>query len=369
MAVPQIDTLHARDSAETGAAREIKLQDLLGTIRQALAVVAVAAGLSGWFVLRQPAPAEHPAKEKDQLVQKVAELSRQVSELRQERDMPALILNRHSSSICFIYADYVLEPPSTWARPVRVHLFGTGFVAAAGWIATNRHVAEPWYGDEKSDGLRARGFRPRLERLLAFFPGARSPVELSGVVVSQEFDLAVAAFDAAKVAAVGANPQALPLATSVLSTGDAVLVVGYPMGVEGLLAKSPRPVYRWLSPDDNHLRVTRRLAEHSLIRPSATQGHLGDVVGDKLLYDASTAQGGSGGPVLNAHGDVVGVNTAYLNGFSGGTLGISVRALKPLLDKAQMSSAANRVFPRSTVSAVTSASKPSLLFEGGAPIP
>jgi serine protease Do len=329
--------LHDLDLAETGAAREIKLQDLLGTIRHALAVVAVAAGLSGWFILRESAPAEHLAKEKDQIVQKVADLSRQVSELRQEREMPALILNRHSSSICFIYADYVLKPPSTGARPVRVHLSGTGFVVAAGWIATNRHVAEPWYLDAKSDGLRARGFRPRLEKLLAFFPEARASVELSAVMVSQEFDLAVAAFDPAKAAAVGANPQALPLATRLPNAGDAVLVVGYPMGVEGMLAKSPLPVYRRLSLDDNHLRVTRRLAEQALIRPSATQGHLGDVVGDKLLYDASTAQGGSGGPVLNVHGDVVGVNSAYLNGFSGGTLGISVQMLKPLLEKAQTS--------------------------------
>ena len=32
---------------------------------------------------------------------------------------------------------------------------------------------------------------------------------------------------------------------------------------------------------------------------------------------------------------MIGVNTAYIDGFSGGTLGVSVRALKPLIDTAK----------------------------------
>jgi len=39
--------------------------------------------------------------------------------------------------------------------------------------------------------------------------------------------------------------------------------------------------------------------------------------------------------VFNAQGEVIGVNAAYLDGFSGGTLGVSVRALKPLIAAAQ----------------------------------
>ena len=77
------------------------------------------------------------------------------------------------------------------------------------------------------------------------------------------------------------------------------------------------------------------LAALSLIRPSATCGHLGDVVGDKLVYDAPTAHGGSGGPVFNAHGQVIGINSAYIDGFSGGTLGVSVDALRPLIASAK----------------------------------
>jgi hypothetical protein len=36
--------------------------------------------------------------------------------------------------------------------------------------------------------------------------------------------------------------------------------------------------------------------------------------------------------VLNQHGEVVGINSAYIDGFSGGTLGITAAELKPLLE-------------------------------------
>jgi serine protease Do len=65
------------------------------------------------------------------------------------------------------------------------------------------------------------------------------------------------------------------------------------------------------------------------------------VVGDKLIYDAPTAHGGSGGPVFNSKGEVIGVNAAYIDGFSGGTLGISVRALKPLIEAAKADTSAH----------------------------
>jgi S1-C subfamily serine protease len=102
-----------------------------------------------------------------------------------------------------------------------------------------------------------------------------------------------------------------------------------------MMAKAPTPVYARLAFRHDDQGTASELAALSLIRPSATCGHLGDVVGDKLIYDAPTAHGASGGPVFNSRGEVIGVNAAYIDGFSGGTLGVSSQALKPLIERAR----------------------------------
>jgi hypothetical protein len=107
------------------------------------------------------------------------------------------------------------------------------------------------------------------------------------------------------------------------------------MGIAGMVAKSPSGIYERLAYRHNDINAASELAALSLIRPSATFGHLGDMVGDKLIYDAPTAHGGSGGPVFNSKGEVIGINSAYMDGFTGGTLGVAVEALRPLLEAAQ----------------------------------
>jgi S1-C subfamily serine protease len=102
-----------------------------------------------------------------------------------------------------------------------------------------------------------------------------------------------------------------------------------------MVAKSPTEVYERLAYRHDDINAASELAALSLIRPSATVGHLGDAVGDKLIYDAPTAHGGSGGPVFNASGQVIGVNSAFIDGFSGGTLGISADTLQPLIEAAE----------------------------------
>ena len=132
------------------------------------------------------------------------------------------------------------------------------------------------------------------------------------------------------------RPQAPP------HVGESVSVLAYPMGVTGMVAKSPAVVYERLSSHPDDADTAGELAALSLIRPSATFGHIGDVTGDKLIYDAPTARGGSGGPVLNLRGEVVGINSAYIDGFSGGTLGITATNLPPLIETAKRTVSTSR---------------------------
>jgi S1-C subfamily serine protease len=276
-------------------------------------------------------------REPRHLAGEVERLSAEVRDLRAEQAMPAMVLNRHRNAIAYLYGVYSFGNGRTReGRALRdlSRIAGTGFVVAPGFLVTNRHVAEPWFDDADIEPDLARGLKPRLESLVAFFPNLKVPVELKLVAVSPDADLALASFD---TGAAG-DPAPLPLAATPSEPGDAVIVVGYPLGVAGMVAKSPRPVYRRLASRDDDIDVASELASLSLIRPSATHGHLGDVLNDKLIYDAPTAHGGSGGPVFNARGEVIGVNAAYLDGFAGGTIGISVDALRPLIGAAQAAS-------------------------------
>ncbi|HEY6369069.1 MAG TPA: serine protease [Candidatus Sulfotelmatobacter sp.] len=265
------------------------------------------------------------------LQKQVHELTAQVDQLKQDQAMPSVVLNRYRNSIGYIYGVYQVGFSNQ--RPViRARVSGTGFLVGNGLVATNRHVAEPWYGDSEAQKLIDQGAVGMLESLVVFFPGSPTPVNLTPATVSKSSDLAV--LHTANTDVVRGLPI-LPLAKAPSFPGQLVTVIGYPMGIAGMVAKSPAGIYERMAYRHNDINAASELAALSLIRPSTTCGHLGDVVGDKLIYDAPTAHGGSGGPVFNTKGEVIGVNSAYMDGFSGGTLGVSVESLRPLLQEAQ----------------------------------
>jgi S1-C subfamily serine protease len=81
----------------------------------------------------------------------------------------------------------------------------------------------------------------------------------------------------------------------------------------------------------NIRQIVSQLAAQGLIRPTTTQGHIGDVLKDKIVYDAATTVGGSGGPLFNRDGKVIGVNFAILTDFGGSNLAVPVRYADELL--------------------------------------
>jgi S1-C subfamily serine protease len=296
---------------------------------QAVLAVVLLAGAVAMFHYYSPATAESP--QPDELHQQVTELTQQVAQLEKQQAMPALVLNRYRNSIGYIYGVYQVGFPHL-SPTIRARVSGTGFLVGNGLLATNRHVAEPWYGDTEAESLMDRGATAMLESLVVFFPGSPTPVNLTPGTVSSTGDLAVLRIenkDAVRGIAV------LPLAKNLATPGELVTVIGYPMGIAGMVAKSPTGIYQRMAYRHNDITAASELAALSLIRPSTTCGHLGDVVGDKLIYDAPTAHGGSGGPVFNSNAEVIGVNSAYIDGFSGGTLGISVESLRPLIEAAE----------------------------------
>lgn len=105
-----------------------------------------------------------------------------------------------------------------------------------------------------------------------------------------------------------------------------MVLMGYPTGIEGILARAgPAVVQKIAGGTQDVDQIMVQLAEQKLIRPTTTQGHIGDVLKNEIVYDAATTSGGSGGPLFNRDGKVIGINFALLKEFGGSNLAVPAR--------------------------------------------
>jgi S1-C subfamily serine protease len=150
------------------------------------------------------------------------------------------------------------------------------------------------------------------------------PMRVRGL--SEDFDLGLASVDLP-----ASHPKPVMIDPQAAISGSPVVLIGYPAGVEGILARLDEPTLKRIvqTVGDSTESLVLELGRRKLIRPLVTQGHLGVVGADRLVYDAQTTSGGSGGPVFNASGKVIGVNFAILKGFSGSNFAVPIsRAAK-----------------------------------------
>ncbi len=209
--------------------------------------------------------------------------------------------------------------------PLQLDVFGTGFlVARDGRVLTNHHVAEPWWGDEALKQLLDRGAAAFVSSYTAYFPGTSQGIAAKLDRVSSHADLATLRLQTPAPPHTALLELDDRIEASV--TGDPVVLIGYPTGIEGILARAGSDITRKVAENAHSVtQIVSQLAAQRLIRPTTTQGHIGDVLKDKIVYDAATTSGGSGGPLFNRNGKVIGVNFAILNDFGGSNLAVPVR--------------------------------------------
>ncbi|HLL70992.1 MAG TPA: trypsin-like peptidase domain-containing protein [Pyrinomonadaceae bacterium] len=229
-----------------------------------------------------------------------------------------------------------LTPDGTGAVAEFLYV-GTGFHVGGGYVLTNRHVGvEPWVADERSMVLSSTvSGKPRLTKLVAYFPGHAQAYALKFKQASTRDDLAVLFFDG------GANPNNIPVLpiddnSDAAGVGKAVVMMGYPSGPDRILVSLP---------DDEANNIKQRfgssidvlvnhLSERNLIKPFTTQGHITDSQTRRIIYDARTAEGGSGAPLFGQSGRVIGVNFGIFEGLPDANFAVPVRFAVPLLERA-----------------------------------
>jgi S1-C subfamily serine protease/DNA-binding NarL/FixJ family response regulator len=214
---------------------------------------------------------------------------------------------------------------------LRLDVFGTGFLAKRdGRIVTNHHVVEPWWNDENLKQLLDHGATAFVLSYEAYFPGMAEALRAKLDRISSKADVATLQLE-----------SPLPPHSAVLElddrreatvTGNPVVLIGYPTGIDGILARAGADVAQKIVGETQDVnRIMSQLASQRLIRPTTTQGHIGDVLEDKIVYDAATTSGGSGGPLFNRSGKVIGINFAVVRDFGGSNLAVPVKYAKDLL--------------------------------------
>jgi serine protease Do len=212
---------------------------------------------------------------------------------------------------------------------------GTGFAIADGTVlVTNRHVAVPWMTDGSAD-LVGSNLEPFMIKLIAYVPGSPDGRDLELIIASETADLALIQL---------VSPESplppLRIADSDEAQGAAVIVMGYPTGLNSMLARSGKVFVEELQreKETDFWLIARRLADKGYIKPLSSLGIVAQATSEFLVYDAATTRGGSGGPVLNARGEVVAVNAAILPDYAGSNFGVPWQQLRELIEQAGVGS-------------------------------
>jgi S1-C subfamily serine protease/DNA-binding NarL/FixJ family response regulator len=288
----------------------------------------------------------------DSLKKQLQETQTRLSRLENEGRVAETIVHRYGPSICLLHVvmqfrdndsgksiriqtDAAGKPEvddkgmvsldTEGTGPVlQVDVFGTGFlVSRDGRLLTNHHVAEPWWTNNELKPLLDRGATAFAASYTAYFPSAAG--------ITAKLDRISAKADVATLKLQASPPPHTALLElddrkEASISGEPVVLIGYPTGIDGILARAGSDATQKLVENAHEVsQIVSQLAAQRLIRPTTTQGHIGDVLADKIVYDAATTSGGSGGPLFNREGKVIGVNFAILTDFGGSNLAVPVR--------------------------------------------
>lgn len=206
---------------------------------------------------------------------------------------------------------------------------GTGFlVRDRNVVLTNRHVALPWEADAAAIVNEESPLEPAMIRFIGYFSGASQATDLHLGAASDVADLA-------SLTAPDGWPQVagLELSPEVAVQGSDLIAMGYPTGLLSLLVRAGDAFRARLEAEEGlgFWEVGERLAAAGVVNPLASRGIVAQATTDTLLFDADTTRGGSGGPVLDLSGRVIGIQSAIIADFGGSNIAVPVAKIRAFL--------------------------------------
>ncbi len=174
-------------------------------------------------------------------------------------------------------------------RPVQEQGVGSGFIVDPnGYILTNNHVANP-----------------KSKDITVYLADGRS-MKAKALWSDPSLDMSILKIDASGLPVVDMGDS------DGIVVGETTVAIGNPLG----------------------LRFQRTVTSGIVSAVNRSlQTEDGDILEDLIQTDASINPGNSGGPLLNAQGEVIGINTAKVSSAEGLGFSIPVNISKPILKK------------------------------------